>query len=70
MVNEDETKALPLEEIAKKGFKENYDPLTCHKKKFSKEYYLCKEPEKGPLCARAVCIATGKYYCPREFDNK
>jgi hypothetical protein len=63
---EDETKELPLEERAKIGFKEDYNPADCKKKKFSKEYYLCKEPEKGPLCARAVSIATGKYYCPKE----
>jgi hypothetical protein len=56
---------LPLEERAKTGYKQDYDVAVCRKKNFSKEYYLCKEPEQAAFCTRAIQLVSGKYCCPR-----
>ena len=66
MADKDETKELPLEERAKIGIKEDFKVEDCKKKKFGKEYYLCKEPEKAPLCTYALHTPDGCYYCPRK----
>lgn len=64
---EDETKELPLE--MRLDFKQDYDPADCRKKKASRDYYLCKESEKAPLCRRAFQVPNGNYYCPRELKE-
>ena len=63
MPNE-ETKKIPLEDRAKLGYKEDFNPADCKKKKHSKEYYQCKEAEKGYKCLHAIQF-NEKYYCPR-----
>jgi hypothetical protein len=62
---EDKTKELTLEDRTKLGYKEDFDPANCKKKKHSKEYYQCKEAEKGYKCLRAIKV-NETYYCPRE----
>lgn len=61
MHKKNETKEINLEEITKIVYKQD----DCKKKKFSKEYYLCKEYEKAPICTHAIQIVSGKYYCKR-----
>lgn len=58
-VLEEDTRELPP-----LGRLMQYDQKKCKKKKHSKEYYLCKEPEKGYKCAISI-KANEQYYCPR-----
>jgi hypothetical protein len=61
MHKKDETKEINLEEITKI----DYSVEDCKKKKAGKDYYLCKEYEKSPICTHAIQIVSGKYYCKR-----
>jgi hypothetical protein len=62
----DETKELPLEEKVKVGFKEDFNQADCKKGRYGKDYYACKESEKGPICIHAISLVYGKYVCPKE----
>ena len=55
----EETKELPTQTRLT-----NYDQDKCKKKKHSKEYYLCKEPEKGYRCLHSIKV-NQQYYCTR-----
>ena len=63
---DDETKEYLLEEKVNAGLLEEFDQSKCRKKKFGKEYYTCKEPEKAPVCAYAIRTPDGSVYCPRK----
>lgn len=58
-VNEEDTREAP-----KEGYLTVYIQKDCKKKKYSKEYFLCKEPEKGFRCVDAIKVGQ-KYVCLR-----
>jgi hypothetical protein len=64
--NKDDTKELPLEEKIKVGYKGEFDQSQCKKKAYMKDYYLCREPEQGPICIYAIQLVSGKYVCPKK----
>lgn len=64
-IAKDETKELPVTDTA--TGKIFYNQKDCKTKKYSKEYFLCKERSKVHTCARVVtlnqinyCLKPGK----------